>query len=1154
MSGNGILYYPMPKKKSFPTPVSLSDLRALAEKHHQVLQLKRPDYSSSPEDILRNIHELEVYQIELELQQEELIQSREEQAQLKTELERSLERFTELYDFAPLGYLTLSRDSRILEANLTATKILGINHSQLQGNLLTNLFIPEERRVINALLEKVFTSKQHGYCEATLLPDKAFFSKAEQSVVGHIFRIDALISFSSYDCRVILTDVTDQKISENALKQSQHRFRMLFEGHSSIMLVIDESGNIIDANPAASAFYGWPIEKLCTMHLDTINTRSHEAVMSDLLKFKAAKQNRFTTLHHQADGSLRDVEIVQNTIAIGSNVVFYCIINDITERKQAEKLHFESNERYRSLFENMLNGIAYCRMIFENDRPVDFIYEQVNAQFEILTGLTNVDGKKVSEVIPGIHEINPELFEIYGRVATTGIPERFELYLEPLQIWLEISAYSLQKENFVAVFENITERKEADTQIQKLSTALQQSPTVVIITDPDGNIEYVNPAFTAHSGYSAEEVKGENPRILKSGLMSNSVYEDLWQTILAGNIWRGELQNKKKNGELFWEKAIISAIRNAEGVITNFVAVKEDITSEKQLWNELNIAKDHAEESDRLKSAFLANISHEIRTPMNGILGFSELLKEPHLTENEQAEFIGLIQQSGNRMLNLINELIDISRYDAGETTLQITEAPVNSILHDLYAFFKPEIEKKGLCLNCTCELSDEESIIETDRGKLTQILTILIQNALKFTSAGTIDFGYKSIGSSFEFYVLDTGIGVPAAMQQKIFDRFRQADEPLISNYEGSGLGLSISKAYVEMLGGAIQVESREGQGSRFFFTLPNNWSRSSKMPPASLVTKEATTTSPGMTILIAEDDEVSRLLLQENLSGENFTILYAVNGKEAVEVVKCHPEITLVLMDIKMPVMNGYEATRLIKQQRPDLPVIASSAFTSKTDREKAREAGCDSFIPKPIFKSELLEVIQLETAMHSTLKALANVVEAHDPYTAGHERRVGIIAADIAREMGWSEEKCRTLQLIGLVHDIGKMSIPAEILAKPGRLSKIEFELVKTHAEQGYQILKDFDFSLPIAEIIREHHERMDGSGYPQGLKGEETLLEARILAVADVLEAMASHRPYRAALGIEAALNDIESQRGSLFDPEVVDAMLRLFREKEYLLPA
>ena len=307
-------------------------------------------------------------------------------------------------------------------------------------------------------------------------------------------------------------------------------------------------------------------------------------------------------------------------------------------------------------------------------------------------------------------------------------------------------------------------------------------------------------------------------------------------------------------------------------------------------------------------------------------------------------------------------------------------------------------------------------------------------------------------------------------------------------------------------------------------------------------------------MTILIAEDDDVCRLLLQENLIGENITILYAVNGKEAVEQVTCHPEITLVLMDIKMPVMNGLEATRLIKQQRPDLPVIAQSAFISKKDREKAREAGCDRFIPKPIYKSELLEVIQLEAAMQSTLQAVANVVEAHDPYTAGHERRVGIIAADIAREMGWSEEKCHTLQFIGLVHDIGKMSIPAEILAKPGRLSKIEFELVKTHAEQGYKILKDVDFSLPIAEIIREHHERMDGSGYPRGLKGEETLLEARILAVADVLEAIASHRPYRAALGIEAALKEIETHRVQQFDPEVVDAALRLFREKEYQLPA
>ena len=195
----------------------------------------------------------------------------------------------------------------------------------------------------------------------------------------------------------------------------------------------------------------------------------------------------------------------------------------------------------------------------------------------------------------------------------------------------------------------------------------------------------------------------------------------------------------------------------------------------------------------------------------------------------------------------------------------------------------------------------------------------------------------------------------------------------------------------------------------------------------------------------------------------------------------------------------------------------------------------------------------VKQLEGAMKSTLQAVAKVVEARDPYTAGHERRVGQIAEDIAREMGGSDETCQTMQLVGLVHDIGKISIPSAILAKPGELSATEFELIKTHAENGYQILHDIELPLPIAQIIREHHERMDGSGYPQGLKGENTLPESRILAVADVLEAMASQRPYRPTKRLEKAIHEIESNRGSLFDPDVVDAMLRLFREKGYQLP-
>jgi len=630
------------------------------------------------------------------------------------------------------------------------------------------------------------------------------------------------------------SDITERKKAEEAvLKKSEDRFRKLFEGHSSIMLIIDDQGNIIDANPSAAAFYGWSTDELCQMHIDKITTKSPEMVMRDLLTFRSSTVNNFSSLHRRADGSIRDVEVVSNTIEIESKVVFYCIINDISERKLSEN------------------------------------------------------------------------------------------------------------------------------KLQKLSAAIQQSPAVVIITDPMGDIEYVNPMFTQLTGYSAEEVRGENSRILQSGLTPKALYQDLWQTILSGGIWRGEFQNKKKNGELFWEAAVISAILN-EGVVKNFVAVKEDITEQKQYLNELIAAKENAEESDRLKSAFLANISHEIRTPMNGILGFSELLKEPHLSGEKQTMYIELIQQSGQRMLNLINDLIDISRIEAGETTLQISETPVNKLLRDINIFFKPEADKKGLGLSCSTGLPDDESIIQTDNSKLNQILINLVQNALKFTRSGDIDVGYFRKDSMLEFYVIDSGIGIPVDMKEKIFERFRQVDNSLTRHHEGSGLGLSISKAYVTMLGGTIRVESEERRGSAFYFTLPYNPPSISNIEPHSPVTEEHTASAPDVTILIADDDMVSGLVLKMFLKSENITILSAVNGKEAVELVEKHHEINLVLMDIKMPVMNGLEATRLIKQLRPELPVITQTAFTSNEEKEKAERAGCDRVILKPINKKELLALI--------------------------------------------------------------------------------------------------------------------------------------------------------------------------------------------------
>ena len=813
------------------TVTSLSDLRSRAEEHIKKIKGNLLDLSSAPEEMVRLINELSVYQIELEMQQAELIQSR-------SEIETSLNRYTELYECAPTGYVTIARDSTILELNLTATAMFGIERSLLKGHRFISFILAADRPVMNAMIDDVFSSKTHQYCEVTLLIDDAQYPLIQSRLSGHTVRLDAVVSDDGKECRVIVADITERrKAAEAALKMSED--------------------------------------------------------------------------HH------------------------------------------------RLLFENMLNGIAYCRMIFEDGRPVDFIYDQVNTRFETLTGLKNIEGKKGSEVIPGFKKTSSNMLEIYGRVASTGQPERFEFYGEPLKIWLEISVFSLKKDNFVTIFDNITLRKQADIELKKLSVAIEQSPTGVVITDPLGNIEYLNPMITSMTGYSPDELKGQNPRIFQSGLTSASIYKELWQTILSGEVWRGELQNKKKNGELYWESDVISAVLHHDGSISNFVSVKNDITERKRLLAELSAAKEKVEEAELLKAAFMANISHEMRTPVNGILGFSELLKNPEVSKEEQAEYNDIIHQSGERLLHLINDLIDFSRIEAGETMLHITETSVNKQLKDLQAFFKPAIDKKGLRLRCAPGLPDTESIIETDSSKLSQILTNLIQNALKFTNSGDIDYGYSRKDSMLEFYVSDSGIGIPLNMQGKIFDRFRQVDNTLTQFYKGSGLGLSISKAYVEMLGGTIQVTSTEGQGSTFTFTLP--YTTQTPKPSALSTGPSALNPLPSaLKILIAEDDSMSTLLMKKMLQGENITILYAVNGRQAVEIIKLHPEINLVLMDVQMPEMSGFEATKLIKQLRPDLPVIIQTALTTKEDREKAQEAGSNSFITKPINKTELLNLI--------------------------------------------------------------------------------------------------------------------------------------------------------------------------------------------------
>jgi len=408
--------------------------------------------------------------------------------------------------------------------------------------------------------------------------------------------------------------------------------------------------------------------------------------------------------------------------------------------------------------------------------------------------------------------------------------------------------------------------------------------------------------------------------------------------------------------------------RADELIIANdeVAAKSKEISVQNEYLNQSNIeliqSKEKAEESDRLKSAFLANMSHEIRTPMNGILGFTELLKEPNLSGEDQHEYIQIIEKSGVRLLNIINNIIDISKIESGLMGVNITAININELLEYLFTFFKPEVENRGMTLLYKTNLSSKEFIIKTDRDKVSAILINLIKNAIKYSEKGTIEFGYLKKKESLEFFVKDHGIGIPKDRQGAIFERFIQADIGDKRAFQGAGLGLSISKAYVEMLSGKIWVISDERKGSAFYFTIPINAENEKKIVVDNPVpARETEYQLKSLKILIVEDDETSEMLTRIVIRMFSKDVIKARTGVQAIKACRDNSDIDLILMDLRMPEMNGYEATRQIRQFNKDVVIIAQTAYALVGDREKALDAGCNDYISKPIKKDELLSLIQ-------------------------------------------------------------------------------------------------------------------------------------------------------------------------------------------------
>ena len=469
------------------------------------------------------------------------------------------------------------------------------------------------------------------------------------------------------------------------------------------------------------------------------------------------------------------------------------------------------------------------------------------------------------------------------------------------------------------------------------------------------------------SGYAIETGKS---LLLNENDISKLSNEGLIETIgTPAKSWMGvPLRNQSEVVGLIAIQSYKSAFAyNPDDLkILEFVSAQIAISIErKENELELKLSKEKAEQADKLKTSFLANMSHEIRTPMNSIVGFSELITRKSVPQQKKDIYAEYISNSGKALLALIDDIIDISKIDAKQLRIVKSQVKINAMITELIEFYnsyKNESSKHEVTLKKHFSVDDEGFSILCDSVRLRQILNNLLSNALKFTEKGFVEIGYLLPNkATILFYVQDTGIGIAPEKTTLIFDRFRQADDSTTRKYGGTGLGLAISRKLIQLMGGQIWVESELGKGATFFFSLPLIIPSKSETILENLSTKNAPSSFKAKTILIAEDEDTNFLFLQEVLSPTNVAILRAHNGIEAIELVKKNDSIRLVLMDIQMPRMNGYQATQEIKKLKPSLPVIAQTAYAMAEDRAKGERAGCDYYLSKPIKPNDLLETLK-------------------------------------------------------------------------------------------------------------------------------------------------------------------------------------------------
>lgn len=794
----------------------------------------------------------------------------------------------------------------------------------------------------------------------------------------------------SYELR---NEIEKNKEATNEIRVQKTFFENLFENSPDAIVILDNEDRVIRVNKEFEKLFEYTLA-------EALSEKINDLIVPENFKEEGKKYTKqaslgqvldFTTVRQTKHGKQIHVQVTGKPIFLDKEkVAVYAIYRNITEeiwkQKQehiiygitdilnSSKSQVELVHSIGDLLQPVVgNGEMFLDLISPTNRSLrsfgqkSFKYNRLS--FSESISFTAIRRKKRLNLDE--HQIKEIVEE--NALSLDKIPKRwigFPLIDNDLVLGVfGISSYTCSSNldsDTLKLLEIVSvqialgvKRKKREMELKTLHRSMEQSPASIVITNRDGDIEYVNPKFSQISGYSAEEVIGKNPRILKSGFTPKDVYKQMWEHLKNGEEWNCEFLNVKKNKELYWERANFSAIRDEFGRITHYMATKEDITESKKIEKDLLEAKNKAEESDRMKSAFMANVSHELRTPLNAVIGFSNLCNDSMNIE-EILEFVQLINKSGNQLLEVIEDILNFTMIESGNIKKVEEEFLMDNFLCEAkkLAAKKQILEnKERLNLKFTADERYSKILVRSDFQRLMQVVMNLIKNGLKFTNEGSVEFGYFVDGEKLKLYVKDTGVGIEKDKKDIIFDKFSQVDDSITRTFGGTGMGLAISKKIMDMLGGRIEVESEPNKGSTFTLMMDCILSKEESMKIE--LTKVDTNQIP--TILVAEDELSNYRLIETILKRNKYKVIRAENGAEAIRICKEENNIDLVLMDMRMPEVDGMKATIEIKKFKPNLTIIAQTAYAMNGDKDKALEIGCDDYLSKPIKKELLLEKIK-------------------------------------------------------------------------------------------------------------------------------------------------------------------------------------------------